>query len=61
MNQLIRLHWLGVHLVIDDFGVGYSSLGYLRDFPVDLLKRQLIEIGGKDHHYSGISSTGIYL
>ncbi len=38
MNQLTRLHKLGVHLAIDDFGVGYSSLGYLRDFPVDLLK-----------------------
>ena len=38
MNQLTRLHELGVHLAIDDFGVGYSSLGYLRNFPVDLLK-----------------------
>ncbi|MCG7200115.1 EAL domain-containing protein [Marinobacter pelagius] len=37
-NQLSRLHDLGVNLAIDDFGVGYSSLGYLRDFPVDLLK-----------------------
>ncbi len=37
-NQLSRLHELGVKLSIDDFGVGYSSLGYLRDFPVDLLK-----------------------
>ncbi|MBU2953053.1 EAL domain-containing protein [Marinobacter sp. F3R08] len=38
LNQLTRLHQLGIHLSIDDFGVGYSSLGYLRDFPVDLLK-----------------------
>nr|WP_284047977.1 EAL domain-containing protein [Marinobacter sp. ATCH36] len=38
LNQLSRLHKLGIHLAIDDFGVGYSSLGYLRDFPVDLLK-----------------------
>ncbi|WP_036193636.1 putative bifunctional diguanylate cyclase/phosphodiesterase [Marinobacter daepoensis] len=38
LNQLSQLHQLGVHLAIDDFGVGYSSLGYLRDFPVDLLK-----------------------
>ncbi|WP_442915591.1 putative bifunctional diguanylate cyclase/phosphodiesterase [Marinobacter sp. C2H3] len=37
-NQLNRLRGLGVQLAIDDFGVGYSSLGYLRDFPVDLLK-----------------------
>ena len=38
LNQLSRLNKLGVHLSIDDFGVGYSSLAYLRDFPVDLLK-----------------------
>lgn len=38
LGQLSRLHDLGVHLAIDDFGVGYSSLAYLRDFPVDLLK-----------------------
>lgn len=38
LGQLSRLHELGVHLAIDDFGVGYSSLAYLRDFPVDLLK-----------------------
>lgn len=37
-NQLSRLQQLGVHLAIDDFGVGYSSLGYLRDFPVNQLK-----------------------
>ncbi|MDX1756946.1 MAG: EAL domain-containing protein [Marinobacter sp.] len=37
-NQLVRLHDLGIRLAIDDFGVGYSSLAYLRDFPVDLLK-----------------------
>ncbi|KXS50629.1 MAG: diguanylate cyclase/phosphodiesterase, partial [Marinobacter sp. T13-3] len=38
LNQLSRLRKLGIHLAIDDFGVGYSSLAYLRDFPVDLLK-----------------------
>lgn len=38
LNQLSRLQQLGVHLAIDDFGVGYSSLSYLRNFPVDLLK-----------------------
>jgi len=29
---------LGVHLSIDDFGIGYSSLSYLKRFPVDTLK-----------------------
>ncbi|WP_169920110.1 putative bifunctional diguanylate cyclase/phosphodiesterase [Tamilnaduibacter salinus] len=38
LEQLRELHDVGVHLAIDDFGVGYSSLAYLRDFPVNLLK-----------------------
>lgn len=29
---------MGVRVVIDDFGVGYSSLSYLRNFPFDKLK-----------------------
>jgi EAL domain-containing protein (putative c-di-GMP-specific phosphodiesterase class I) len=29
---------LGVKLAIDDFGAGSSSLGYLSEFPVDILK-----------------------
>jgi EAL domain-containing protein (putative c-di-GMP-specific phosphodiesterase class I) len=35
------LQWLknqGIKIAIDDFGTGYSSLGYLRRFPVDLIK-----------------------
>ena len=28
----------GVHVALDDFGVGYSSLSYLERFPIDLLK-----------------------
>ena len=28
----------GVKVAIDDFGMGYSSLNYLRQFPVDVLK-----------------------
>lgn len=35
---LEALHALGVRLAIDDFGVGYSSLSYLRRLPVDAVK-----------------------
>jgi diguanylate cyclase (GGDEF)-like protein/PAS domain S-box-containing protein len=38
MRRLRRLRELGVRLAIDDFGIGYSSLAYLRAFPVDDLK-----------------------
>lgn len=36
--QMNDLHQAGVHLAIDDFGTGYSSLGYLKRFPVDVIK-----------------------
>lgn len=35
---LRQLHTLGVQIAIDDFGMGYSSLGYLAQLPVDTLK-----------------------
>jgi diguanylate cyclase (GGDEF)-like protein/PAS domain S-box-containing protein len=37
--SLIRqLRDLGIHVCVDDFGVGYSSLSYLQRFPVSVLK-----------------------
>lgn len=38
VEQLHRLKALGVKVAIDDFGIGYSSLGYLKKFPIDTLK-----------------------
>jgi len=35
---LEELRALGVRVAVDDFGVGYSSLRYLREFPLDALK-----------------------
>ena len=36
--RLRELKSLGVRLAIDDFGTGSSSLGYLREFPIDEIK-----------------------
>ena len=38
VSRLEDLKRLGVKLEIDDFGTGYSSFGYLRRFPLDVLK-----------------------
>ncbi len=38
IDKLHQLKSLGVTLAIDDFGIGYSSLSYLRRFPIDTLK-----------------------
>jgi len=35
---LRELKMMGVHLAVDDFGIGYSSMSYLRQFPIDVLK-----------------------
>ncbi|MGF1657685.1 MAG: EAL domain-containing protein [Verrucomicrobiales bacterium] len=37
-RTLAALRQVGVRVAIDDFGSGFSSLAYLRDLPVDLLK-----------------------
>jgi EAL domain-containing protein (putative c-di-GMP-specific phosphodiesterase class I) len=36
--RLDRLSETGVRMALDDFGEGYSSLGHLRDLPIDILK-----------------------
>lgn len=38
VERLGAIKELGVRLAIDDFGVGYASLNYLRQFPADILK-----------------------
>jgi diguanylate cyclase (GGDEF)-like protein len=38
VRQLHRLKKLGVLIALDDFGTLYSSLNYLRNFPLDILK-----------------------
>jgi len=51
LTTLHQLRDLGVRIVMDDFGVGYSSLSYLRSFPFDSIKidRSFItDISAKD-------------
>ena len=38
VKRIEDLHALGVRIALDDFGSGYSNLGYLQRFPFDKLK-----------------------
>ena len=47
------LRALGVRIAIDDFGRGYSSLSYLRRFPVDILKIDRAFVAQIGDHVNG--------
>lgn len=45
-SRLTALKDIGVQIALDDFGVGYSSLRYVDDLPVDILKVDRSFVGG---------------
>ena len=47
LAMLQALRGIGVRVALDDFGVGYSSLGYLRSFPFDRIKIDQSFVRGK--------------
>jgi diguanylate cyclase (GGDEF)-like protein/PAS domain S-box-containing protein len=63
LSALSALRGLGVQIAIDDFGVAYSSLNYLRRFEVDSLKvdRSFVEGLGIDRESATIVSAVVGL
>ena len=61
LERLHALKALGVRLAIDDFGSGWSSLAWLRRFPVDRLKidRAFVDTALSDVDERAIASTVI--
>src|SRR5215207_1632519 len=54
-RTLRNLKRMGVQLAIDDFGLGYSSLSYLKRFPVDFLKIDRSFIAGLSREPNSVS------
>ncbi|MGA7429814.1 MAG: EAL domain-containing protein [Xanthobacteraceae bacterium] len=63
LAMLHELRSLGVHIVMDDFGTGFSSLNYLRSFPFDKIKidKSFIKDLSKDDNSEAIVRTVIRL
>lgn len=57
------LRKLGIRIAIDDFGVAYSSLNYLKQLPVDVVKidKSFIDDCASDHHDHMLVRTIIQL
>lgn len=61
LNVLNRLHQLGVQLALDDFGTGFSSLGYLRQLPIQQVKVDCSFIAGLHRSDTQSAVTGAIL
>lgn len=55
VEKLNVLKEKGIRIYVDDFGRGYSSLGFLKQFPVDVVKVDEIFVRDIDNNYEDAS------
>jgi len=55
VSILRKLKSLGIHIALDDFGSGYSSLSYLHAFPFEKIKIDRVFVGDLEHNHHSIS------
>lgn len=62
-KSLRQLHETGTHILLDDFGMGHSSLSYLQNSPFDVVKLDGSLVGDVDRNERSreILSTILYL
>ena len=63
LERISQLKALGISVAVDGFGSGYSSLAYLRRFPVDILKidRSFIASMTSSEHSSALIHSLVQL
>jgi diguanylate cyclase (GGDEF)-like protein/PAS domain S-box-containing protein len=55
VSILRKLKALGIHIALDDFGSGYSSLSYLHAFPFEKIKIDRVFIGDLEHNHHSMA------
>ena len=55
VSILRKLKSLGIHIALDDFGSGYSSLSYLHAFPFEKIKIDRVFVGDLEHNHHSMA------
>ncbi|HEU5281932.1 MAG TPA: EAL domain-containing protein [Gammaproteobacteria bacterium] len=63
IEKLKSLRDMGIHISVDDFGTGYTSISYLKQYPINTLKIDQAFIKGipRNQHDVGITTAVIAL
>jgi EAL domain-containing protein (putative c-di-GMP-specific phosphodiesterase class I) len=63
LQTIRQLKNLGICIVLDDFGIGYSSASYLTQFPFDKIKidKSIIQGAGKSRASAAVVASALAL